>query len=261
MKTKIRPIVIGTLSVFAVVACLALVVPTQSADADNATQIAASIEFTTEETTVTSTTEAETTVTTTTEETTVVVSQAEVSALQTQPSTTYSASQTEAYVAQAPQTEAYVAPAPQTRYNQVEFLGYYFNVGPVLARNMSDSAGIRALANYIDTGGIGAMGSPLDVYDGTGTYIAGHNPGAMSLFANNMEYGSIVTVHDRSGNARQYVATRMVTTPLNNQGDSPNTSKPNAGASAIVKSMYGAESLVIQYCIGSTMYLWRLDAM
>ena len=252
MKTKIRPIVIGTLSVFAVVACLALVVPTQSADADNATQIAASIEFTTEETTTAATTQAETTVTTTTtEETTVVVSQTEVSTVQTQPSTTYS----------APQTEAYVAPAPQTRYNQVEFLGYYFNVGPVLARNMSDSAGIRALANYIDTGGIGAMGSPLDVYDGTGTYIAGHNPGAMSLFANNMEYGSIVTVHDRSGNARQYAATRMVTTPLNNQGDSPNTSKPNAGASALVKSMYGAESLVIQYCIGSTMYLWRLDAM
>ena len=252
MKTKIRPIVIGTLSVFAVVACLALVVPTQSADADNATQIAASIEFTTEETTVTSTTEAETTVTTTTtEETTVVVSQVEVSTVQTQPSTTYS----------VPQTEATVAPAPQTRYNQVEFLGYHFNVGPVLARNMSDIDGVRALANYIDTGGIGAMGAPLDVYDGTGTYIAGHNPGVMSLFANNMEYGSVVTVHDSNGNARQYVATRMVTTPLNNQGASSNTSKPNAGASALVKSMYGTESLVIQYCIGSTMYLWRLDAM
>ena len=262
MKTKIRPIVIGTLSVFAVVACLALVVPTQSADADNATQIAASIEFTTEETTVTSTTEAETTVTTTTtEETTVVVSQVEVSTVQTQPSTTYSAPQTEATVAPAPQTEAYVAPAPQARYNQVEFLGYHFNVGPVLARNMSDIDGVRALANYIDTGGIGAMGAPLDVYDGTGTYIAGHNPGVMSLFANNMEYGSVVTVHDSNGNARQYVATRMVTTPLNNQGASSNTSKPNAGASALVKSMYGAESLVIQYCIGSTMYLWRLDAM
>ena len=126
---------------------------------------------------------------------------------------------------------------------------------------MSDIDGVRALANYIDTGGIGAMGAPLDVYDGTGTYIAGHNPGVMSLFANNMEYGSVVTVHDSNGNARQYVATRMVTTPLNNQGASSNTSKPNAGASALVKSMYGTESLVIQYCIGSTMYLWRLDAM
>lgn len=74
MKTKIRPIVIGTLSVFAVVAYLALVVPTQSADAENtASAIAASLELTTEETTtVTSTTETETTtVTESTEETTV----------------------------------------------------------------------------------------------------------------------------------------------------------------------------------------------
>ena len=62
MKTKIRPIVIGTLSVFAVVAYLALVVPTQSADAENtAGAIATSLEITTEETTVKSTTETETT--------------------------------------------------------------------------------------------------------------------------------------------------------------------------------------------------------
>ena len=258
MKTKIRPIVIGTLSVFAVVAYLALVVPTQTANADNATGITPSVHITTEETTVTHTT---TEITTATEALTTVAPQTEASTIQTQSSTTYGAPQTEATVAPAPQTEAYVAPAPQARYNQVEFLGYHFSVGPVLARNMSDTDGVRALANYIDTGGIGAMGAPLDVYDGTGTYITGHNPGVMSLFANNMEYGSVVTVHDGHGNARQYVATNMVTTPLNNQGASSNTSKPNAGASALVKSMYGTESLVIQYCIGSTMYLWRLDAM
>ena len=258
MKTKIRPIIIGTLSTFAVVACLALLVPTQTADADNATGITPGIHITTEETTVTHTTTETTTVI---EALTTAAPQTEASTVQTQSSTTYSAPQTEATIAPAPQTEAYVAPAPQARYNQVEFLGYYFNVGPVLARNMSDTDGVLALANYIDTGGIGAMGAPLDVYDGTGTYIAGHNPGVMSLFANNMGYGSVVTVHDGNGNARQYTATSMVTTPINNQGASSNTSKPNAGASALVKSMYGTESLVIQYCIGSTMYLWRLDAM
>ena len=155
MKTKIRPIIIGALSTFAVVACLALLVPTQSADANNTTAIATGIELTTEETTtVTSTTETETTTVTeaSTEETTVAAPQTEATVEQTQAS--YS----------APQTEAYVAPAPQARYNQVEFLGYYFNVGPVLASNIYDSAGVKALANYIDSGGIGAMGSPLNVY-------------------------------------------------------------------------------------------------
>ena len=262
MKTKVRPIVIGTLSVFAVVACLALVVPTQSADANNVAAIATSIELTTEETTtVTSTTETETTTVTeaSTEETTVAAPRTEAAVEQTY--ATNSAPQTEAYVAPAPQTEAYVAPTPQARYNQVEFLGYYFNVGPVLASNIYDSAGVRALANYIDSGGIGAMGSALNVYDGTGTYIAGHNPGVMSLFANNLNYGSVVTVHDINGNARQYRATTLATTPINNTGSSSNTSTPNGAAIALMNSMSGRESLVIQFCIGSTMYLWRLDAL
>ena len=262
MKTKVRPIVIGTLSVFAVVACLALAVPTQSADANNAVADATSIELTTEETTtVTSTTETETTTVTETltEETTVAAPQTEAPVEQAQSNATYSTPQTEAYV--APQTEAYVAPAPQARYNQVEFLGYYFNVGPVLASNIYDSAGVRALANYIDSGGIGAMGAPLNVYDGTGTYIAGHNPGVMSLFANNLNYGSVVTVHDGNGNARQYSATTLATTPINNTGGASNTSTPNGSAIALMNSMNGRESLVIQFCIGSTMYLWRLDAL
>jgi len=262
MKTKIRPIVIGTLSVFAVVACLALVVPTQSADAENtASAVATSLEITTEETTtVTSTTETETTtVTESTEETT--VAQTEATVAETYARATYSAPQTEAYVAPAAQTEAYVAPAPQTYYNQVEFLGYYFNVGPVLANNIYDKAGMRALVNYIDSGGIGAMGAPLNVYDGTGTYIAGHNPGVMGLFASNLNYGSVVTVHDINGNARQYVANAVVTTPINNTGSSPNTSTPNASAISMMNSLAGRESLVIQFCIGSTMYLWRLDAI
>ena len=252
MKTKIRPIIIGALSTFAVVACLALLVPTQSADANNTTAIATGIELTTEETTtVTSTTETETTTVTeaSTEETTVAAPQTEATVEQTQAS--YS----------APQTEAYVAPAPQARYNQVEFLGYYFNVGPVLASNIYDSAGVKALANYIDSGGIGAMGSPLNVYDGTGTYIAGHNPGVMGLFASNLNYGSIVTVHDGNGNARQYQATTLATTPINNTGSASNTSTPNGAAIALMNSMSGRESLVIQFCIGSTMYLWRLDAI
>ena len=239
MKTKIRPIVIGTLSVFAVVACLALVVPTQSADANNVAAVATSIELTTEETTtVTSTTETETTTVTEalTEETTVAAPQTEATVGQT--NAAYSAPQTEAHVAPAPQTEAYVAPAPQARYNQVEFLGYYFNVGPVLASNIYDSAGVRALANYIDSGGIGAMGSALNVYDGTGTYIAGHNPGVI-----------------------QYQATTLATTPINNTGGASNTSTPNGSAIALMNSMSGRESLVIQFCIGSTMYLWRLDAL
>ena len=105
------------------------------------------------------------------------------------------------------------------------------------------------------------MGSALNVHDGTGTYIAGHNPGVMSLFANNLNYGSVVTVHDINGNARQYRATTLATTPINNTGSSSNTSTPNGAAIALMNSMSGRESLVIQFCIGSTMYLWRLDAL
>lgn len=131
----------------------------------------------------------------------------------------------------------------------------------MLASNIYDKAGMRALVNYIDSGGIGAMGAPLNVYDGTGTYIAGHNPGVMGLFASNLNYGSVVTVHDINGNARQYVANAVVTTPINNTGSSPNTSTPNASAISMMNSLAGRESLVIQFCIGSTMYLWRLDAI
>ena len=152
-------------------------------------------------------------------------------------------------------------PVKETHYNQIEYLGYYFNVGPVFSSNIYNSAGVHALANYIDGGGIGAIGSPLNVYDGQGTYLAGHNPGVMSLFAANLQYGSVVTVHDVNGNTRNYVLTSSVSMPINNNGSYSNTSGADRSTENFVNQIHGNETLIIQFCIGNTLCLFKLDPM
>lgn len=153
------------------------------------------------------------------------------------------------------------APVKETHYNQIEYLGYYFNVGPVFSSNIYNSAGVHALANYIDGGGIGAIGSPLNVYDGQGTYIAGHNPGVMSTFAANLQYGQVVTVHDVNGNARNYVVTSSASMPINNNGSYSNTSGADRSTENFVNQIHGNETLIIQFCIGNTLCLFKLDPM
>lgn len=153
------------------------------------------------------------------------------------------------------------APVKETHYNQIEYLGYFFNVGPVFASNIYNSAGVHALANYIDGGGIGAIGSPLNVYDGQGTYLAGHNPGVMGLFAANLQYGSVITVHDVNGNARKYVVTSSTSMPINNNGSYANTSGADRSTENFVNQIHGNETLIIQFCIGNTLCLFKLDPM
>lgn len=153
------------------------------------------------------------------------------------------------------------APVKETHYNQIEYLGMYFNVGPVFASNIYQPEGIHALSKYIDGGGIGAIGSPLNVYDGQGTHIAGHNPGVMSPFATNLEYGSVVTVHDVNGNTRNYVLTSSASTPINDEGSYDNTSRANGSTEAVANQIHGNEVLIIQFCIGKTLYLFKFDAM
>lgn len=153
------------------------------------------------------------------------------------------------------------APVKETHYNQIEYLGYFFNVGPVFASNIYNSAGVHALANYIDGGGIGAIGSPLNVYDGQGTYLAGHNPGVMGLFAANLQYGQVITVHDVNGNARKYVVTSSTSMPINNNGSYANTSGADRSTENFVNQIHGNETLIIQFCIGNTLCLFKLDPM
>lgn len=153
------------------------------------------------------------------------------------------------------------APVKETHYNQIEYLGIYFNVGPVFSSNIYNSAGVHALANYIDGGGIGAIGSPLNVYDGQGTYLAGHNPGVMSTFAANLQYGQVVTVHDVNGNARNYVVTSSASMPINNNGSYANTSGADRSTENFVNQIHGNETLIIQFCIGNTLCLFKLDPM
>lgn len=205
-----------------------------------------SIDWSTEETTTdTTTTAEETTISETTVETTLAttVAQEQQAAPQT--------------VAPNITSEA----AREVRYNQIEYLGYFFNVGPVFSSNIYNSAGVHALANYIDGGGIGAIGSPLNVYDGQGTYIAGHNPGVMSLFAANLQYGSVVTVHDANGNARKYMVTSSTSMPINNRGSHSNTSGADRSTENFVNQIHGNETLIIQFCIGNTLCLFKLDPM
>lgn len=153
------------------------------------------------------------------------------------------------------------APVKETHYNQIEYLGYYFNVGPVFSSNIYNSAGVHALANYIDGGGIGAIGSPLNVYDGQGTYLAGHNPGVMSIFAANLQYGQVITVHDVNGNARNYVVTSSTSMSINNNGSYANTSGADRSTENFVNQIHGNETLIIQFCIGNTLCLFKLDPM
>lgn len=210
---------------------------------------AESINWPLESTTTVEETTAETT-TETTETTTQVPQTEETTVLETQ------------QVAQQTVVEPITsAPVKETHYNQIEYLGIYFDVGPVFASNIYQPEGIHALSNYIDGGGIGAIGSPLNVYDGQGTHIAGHNPGVMSPFAANLEYGSVVTVHDANGNARNYVLTSSASTPINDQGSYDNTSRANGSTEAVANQIRGNEVLIIQFCIGKTLYLFKFDAM
>lgn len=208
-----------------------------------------SIDWSTEETTETTT---ETT--TTTEETTTVETTAETTLATTVAQEQQAAPQT---VVPNITSEA----AREVHYNQIEYLGYFFNVGPVFSSNIYNSAGVHALANYIDGGGIGAIGSPLNVYDGQGTYIAGHNPGVMGLFAANLQYGSVVTVHDANGNARKYMVTSSTSMPINNRGSHSNTSGADRSTENFVNQIHGNETLIIQFCIGNTLCLFKLDPM
>ena len=208
-----------------------------------------SIDWSTEEATTVETT-AETTTESTTESTTQVP--------QTEETTVSESQQVAQQTVAEPITSA---PVKETHYNQIEYLGYYFNVGPVFASNIYQPEGIHALSNYIDGGGIGAIGSPLNVYDGQGTHIAGHNPGVMSPFAANLEYGSVVTVHDVNGNTRNYVLTSSASTPINDQGSYDNTSRANSSTEAVANQIHGNEVLIIQFCIGKTLYLFKFDAM
>lgn len=207
-----------------------------------------SIDWSTEEaTTVETTTE---TTTETTETTTQVSQTVETAVSETQ------------QVAQQTVVEPITsAPVKETHYNQIEYLGIYFNVGPVFSSNIYNSAGVHALANYIDGGGIGAIGSPLNVYDGQGTYLAGHNPGVMSTFAANLQYGQVVTVHDVNGNSRNYVVTSSASMPINNNGSYSNTSGADRSTENFVNQIHGNETLIIQFCIGNTLCLFKLDPM
>ena len=218
---------------------------------------ASAISFASETTTVTSeTTEATSETTVESTEVTIEV-QTQASKVEEQ-STVQQAQQTEQ---QSVAEKSTYAPAKEVHYNQIEYLGYFFSVGPVFAPNFRQPSAIHALANYIDGGGIGAIGSPLDVYDGQGTYIAGHNPGVMSLFAANLGHGSVVTVHDANGNARNYVVTSSTSMPINNESGYSNTSKSDKATSAFANQILGNETLIIQFCIGNTLCLFKLDPM
>lgn len=207
-----------------------------------------------EETTESATIETTETITETTTETTETTTQAP----QVEETTVSETQQVAQQTVAEPITSA---PVKETHYNQIEYLGIYFDVGPVFASNIYQPEGIHALANYIDGGGIGAIGSPLNVYDGQGTYLAGHNPGVMSIFAANLQYGQVVTVHDVNGNARNYVVTSSTSMPINNNGSYSNTSGADRSTENFANQIHGNETLIIQFCIGNTLCLFKLDPM
>lgn len=128
-----------------------------------------------------------------------------------------------------------------------------FDVGDRVVGSLYVQGSGQIIQSYIDRGLVAQGWNELDNSDGMVTYLAGHNPGVLSDFANWVEVGKTITVYDSTGNAKSYRMNRVMETPMN---------RPVNGVSSEVIDytyyhMYDHEGLVIQFCKdNSVMQLW-----
>lgn len=119
-----------------------------------------------------------------------------------------------------------------------------FDVGDRVVGSLYVQGSGQIIQSYIDRGLVAQGWNELDNSDGMVTYLAGHNPGVLSDFANWVEVGKTITVYDSTGNAKSYRMNRVMETPMN---------RPVNGVSSEVVDytyyhMYDHEGLVIQFC-------------
>ena len=90
---------------------------------------------------------------------------------------------------------------PQIHKSQIELNNQYYNISEkALVPNFNPGTGHNVVVqNYIDKGLIATAYNHF-AKDGKPTYIAGHNPGALSGVAKDIKMGSIVTGYDNEGN-------------------------------------------------------------
>ena len=134
---------------------------------------------------------------------------------------------------------------PQIHKSQIELNNHYYNISEkALVPNFNPGTGHNVIVqNYIDKGLIATAYNHF-AKDEKPTYIAGHNPGALSGVAKDIKMGSIVTGYDNEGNAYKYKITNHMI---------------ESYADYILYQLPHEEKLVIQYCIGNEMILWYGD--
>lgn len=124
------------------------------------------------------------------------------------------------------------------------FDNHSIDVGDRVVGSLYVQGSGQIIQSYIDRGLVAQGWNELDNSDGMVTYLAGHNPGVLSDFANWVEVGKTITVYDSTGNAKSYRMNRVMETPMN---------RPVNGVSSEVVDytyyhMYDHEGLVIQFC-------------
>lgn len=136
---------------------------------------------------------------------------------------------------------------------KIAFDNHTVDVGDKVVGSLYVSGSGQIIQSYIDRGLVAQGWNELDNHDGMVTYLAGHNPGVLSEFANWVEVGKTITVYDSTGNVRSYRMNRVMETPMN---------RPVNGVSSEVIDytyyhMYDHEGIVIQFCKdNSVMQLW-----
>lgn len=145
------------------------------------------------------------------------------------------------------------APAPQPvapsyPASTMTIAGVTLNIGAYYGYVSNDN--IYDYQAYLDAGYIGASFGDITVNDGGFSIVAGHNPGVMSVVANNIYDGAVVTVSDRSGNVKNYTMSLGWVVPQGIQ----------AAPGGLIDMMYNpyayGDVFCIQFCRNGTMEIW-----
>ena len=107
--------------------------------------------------------------------------------------------------------------------------------------------------SIIDSGQIG-IGFNKIALDGRPTMVLGHNPGVFSRIANTIRYGDIIKAYDDNGLEIKYQVNRIFVQDGRPQIGDTTITNP-ALEEYILGSIYTREDFVIQYCVGSTIYI------
>ena len=107
--------------------------------------------------------------------------------------------------------------------------------------------------SIIDSGQIG-VGFNKIALDGRPTMVLAHNPGVFSRISNTIRHGDIIQAYDDNGLEIKYQVNRIFVQDGRPQTGDTTITNP-ALEEYILGSIYTREDFVIQYCVGSTIYI------